>query len=297
MFFPVPTSIAVETGLPFGLAVHDLQHRLQPHFYGRGSAGHWEALEYACRNAARRAAVIVAESPTGRDDLLDCYSAHGLTPDRIVVVPYTVPPYFQLDRLTEETARVRSRWGLGDRYLFYPAQFWTHKNHVRIIEALGLLKLRLRLRIPLVLVGDASGRNRRDVLRDVLLTARRAEVIDQLYYLGRVSDSDMIGLFGGATALVMPSFFGPTNLPILEAWAVGCPVITSDIRGIREMCGDAALLVDPGSPEPLASAILRLWTEPDTAAVLVSRGRARIAEFSPERFRAGLADALARLRA
>jgi glycosyltransferase involved in cell wall biosynthesis len=86
----------------------------------------------------------------------------------------------------------------------------------------------------------------------------------------------------------MPTFFGPTNIPILEAWALDCPVITSDIRGVREQAGDAALLVDPTSPEALADAIRRVWQEDDTRAGLVRRGRARLGLYTREDYAARL---------
>ena len=73
-------------------------------------------------------------------------------------------------------------------------------------------------------------------------------------------------------ALVMPTFFGPTNIPILEAWAFGCPVLTSDIRGIREQVGDAAVLVNPRSVEAIADGIYRLWTDENLGRMLGERG-------------------------
>ena len=74
----------------------------------------------------------------------------------------------------------------------------------------------------------------------------------ELRYLGYVPDEDMSGLYAGAVALVMPTFFGPTNIPVVEAWTFGCPVLTSDIRRIREQAGNAAVLVDPRSVEAIA---------------------------------------------
>jgi len=82
--------------------------------------------------------------------------------------------------------------------------------------------------------------------------------------------------------LVMPTFFGPTNIPVLEAWAFGCPVLTSDIRGVREQVGDAALLADPTSVEAIADGIHRLWTDPELGRTLSDLGRRRLAAYTPE---------------
>ena len=102
---------------------------------------------------------------------------------------------------------------------------------------------------------------------------------------GLSGDRDMAGLYAGAAALVMPTFFGPTNIPILEAWSLGCPVLTSDIRGVREQAGDAALLADPRSVQAIADGIRRLWTDPDLCHTLAERGRRRLAAYGPEDYR------------
>jgi glycosyltransferase involved in cell wall biosynthesis len=107
-------------------------------------------------------------------------------------------------------------------------------------------------------------------------------------------------LFAGAEALIMPTFFGPTALPPVEAWSLGCPVITSDIRGIREQMGDAALLVNPRSVESIAAGIVRIWNEEGLRRELVARGCQRLASYTPsdfaERLRAILEEAKERVR-
>ena len=107
----------------------------------------------------------------------------------------------------------------------------------------------------------------------------------QVHYLGYVPDAHMSALYGAAVALVMPTFFGPTNIPILEAWALGCPVLTSDIRGVREQAGDAAVLADPRSVESIAHTVYRLWTDGDFRLSLAQRGRQRLVTYTPEDYR------------
>ncbi|MEO7455257.1 MAG: glycosyltransferase family 1 protein [Gemmatimonadaceae bacterium] len=286
VFSPIYNPFLVELGLPTAIAVHDVQHLIQPHFPESTDRGLWERSEYVLRNAARsRSMMIVAESETGREDLLECYGEHGLTADRIAVVPYTIPPHIRPDAREEEQARVRAKYPLPGRYLFYPAYFFQHKNHARLIEALGLITQVSHERIPLVLSGSYGDAESTRTYREMMRTAERVGVTDQVTYLGFVPDEDMTGLYAGAAALVMPSLFGPTNVPLIEAWALGCPVVTSNLRGIREMCGDAALLVAPGSVEDIALAMLAVWTNGALAAALAERGAMRAEQFSPARFR------------
>jgi glycosyltransferase involved in cell wall biosynthesis len=292
LVFSMPNSLAVEVDLPCVMAIHDVQHRLQPHFPEYDGA-YWAATEYVCRNAARRGTWIVADSETGRADLLECYQSYGLAAERVLVLPFTRPPGLRPEATVVEAERVRRRYRLPERFVFYPAQFWPHKNHARLVEALGLLKRRMGRRVDLVLTGSTASDLHADTYARVLTCAGRLEVLDQVHYLGYVDDADVTGLYGAAAALVMPTFFGPTNIPIIEAWSVGCPVATSDVRGSREFCGDAALLVQPGSSESIAEGILRVWDDDHQASRLVAAGRRRVADVSPDRFRERLCDILA----
>jgi glycosyltransferase involved in cell wall biosynthesis len=90
----------------------------------------------------------------------------------------------------------------------------------------------------------------------------------------------------------MPTFFGPTNIPVLEAWALGCPVLTSDIRGIREQVQNAAVLADPRSVESIAEGISRLWNDKPLAEDLVRRGRQRLSAYTPADYRQRLIEIL-----
>ncbi len=288
--------LLVESGLPAVITVHDIQHIRQAHF-PEHLDGYFERVEYVLRNAARSAVLVVAESETGKADLLEWYTEYGLTPDRVAIVPYTVPPHIRVDRRDEEAARVRRELKLPERYVFYPAQFQPHKNHVRLVEALGIIRMRTGLRVPLVLSGAQNWPLAAQTWRTLMTTATRMGIAEQIHYVGVVRNEDMTGLYSAASALVMPSYFGPTNIPLIEAWALGCPVITSDIRGIREMCGDAALLVPPSSPDDIADAILSIWNDDARAAEMATRGLARATVFSPARFADALWAALRRAKA
>ena len=288
MLYPVPTSEAFEARVPYVLAVHDLQHRLQPEFPEVSADGQAEAREYVFRNGIANAATVLVDSETGKEDVLDLYSDVGIAAEQVVVLPFPAPPY-----LGEGDADdVHERYGLPDRYLFYPAQFWPHKNHVRLVEAIAALAAR-GVRVPLVFSGTHSTSIREETHAAVLSRAEELGVADLVHDLGYVPGDDMAPLYRGAVALAMPTFFGPTNIPVIEAWALGCPVITSDIRGIREHVGEAGLLADPRSTEAWAVSIQRLWSDETLRRTLAERGRERLADHDPERFRERLLGAIA----
>ena len=110
----------------------------------------------------------------------------------------------------------------------------------------------------------------------------------QVHFLGFVQREELIGLYRHARALAYVSLFGPENLPPIEAFALGCPVLAARVPGAEEQLGDAALLVEATDPDALAAALLRLIQEPDLRAQLRDRGRSRAARFTTADFAAGL---------
>jgi glycosyltransferase involved in cell wall biosynthesis len=301
MLYPAPMPLSFETGLPYVMAIHDLQHRLQPEFLEISGNGLWEWREYLFRNGTRYATLLLADSEVGKEDILHYYAAYGVTPDRVKVLPFLPACYLAVEISESERQRVRTIYHLPERYLFYPAQFWPHKNHARIVQALGLLKQEHHLKIPVVFCGSHGSEIRESSFHEVMSISHHLGLDEAIRCLGYVPDEDMSGLYAEAVALVMPTFFGPTNIPILEAWAFGCPVLTSDIRGIREQVDDAAILVDPRSVEAIADGIYRLWTDGNLHRTMAERGRQRLATYTPYEYRRRLIDILdeakARVRA
>jgi glycosyltransferase involved in cell wall biosynthesis len=285
MLYPAPSTLSFETGIPYVMAVHDLQHRLQPEFPEVSANGEGEWREYLFRNAARHATFLLADSEVGKEDILSCYGSYGVTSDRVRILPFLPACHPAAEVAGTERQRVRSSHRVPEQYLFYPAQFWPHKNHARIVQALELLKRGYRLEIPMIFCGSATGKIARRTFREIIELSHRLGVENQICHLGYVSDEDMRGLYAGAVALVIPTFFGPTNIPVLEAWAFGCPVMTSDIRGIRQQAGEAALLVDPRSVEAIAEGVHRLWTDEDLRRALADRGRQRLTAYTADDYR------------
>ena len=95
-------------------------------------------------------------------------------------------------------------------------------------------------------------------------------------------------MYQAAFALVYVTFFGPENLPPLEAFALDCPVIASSVSGAEEQLGDAALLVEPNKPESIADAIKDLLENPNKKKVLIERGRRYASQWTGKEFVQGV---------
>jgi glycosyltransferase involved in cell wall biosynthesis len=274
------------SGLPTLGTVHDLMHRYEPSFPEVTENGEFERREFHFRETCRWSKGVLVDSEVGKRQLRESYA---IPEERVFVLPYIAPRYIR-ESSTADDSSLDSRYNLPPKFFFYPAQFYRHKNHLALVEAVALMKP-AHPDVRLVLVGTKE-RNGYDDVRSLVAAKGLA---GNVLFMGYVPDSDMPGFYRRARALVMPTFFGPTNIPQLEAFALGCPVATSRIYGIPEQLGDAALLFDPKSVEEIHECLVRLWKDDSLCADLAEKGRKRSRAWGPERFVARFADIIARL--
>ena len=271
MWFITPYFFEVD--VPFIFTIWDIQHRLQPWFPEVSRNGEWLRREKFYSTAIRRALAVIAGTEAGKAEIAKFY---GVPPDRIRLIPHPSPA-FALNASKDTSTDVLTKYHIPEGYLFYPAQFWPHKNHVGLLLALSLLRENYGLKLPVVFVGTDWGN-----LKYVRQTADNLGLSSQTHFLGFVPRDDMIGLYRNAFALTYVTFFGPENLPPLEAFALGCPVIASNVAGSQEQLGDAALLVDPKDEGQIANAVKRLYNDPILRDTLVARGIARASKWTAE---------------
>jgi glycosyltransferase involved in cell wall biosynthesis len=283
MLFPVWTEGCWRWGVPYVFTVHDLQHRLQPQFPEVSIGGAWAWRERLFSSGLAQARRILVDSEEGKRNVLDHYPVDAA---KVSVLPYTIPP---AAKRPPQGSRPLAGLDLPGRFFLYPAQFWPHKNQYRVVEAVGLLKRR-GIEVNVVLTGGEP--ENWGVLDACRALAASAGVSRQVFFPGYVGDEALAELYATAVALVMPTFFGPTNIPYLEAFQLGCPVVASDLPGIREQVGDAALLVDPRDSRAIADAMQKLWEDEALRARLVAAGRARMQALGRASFAAGLLAAL-----
>jgi glycosyltransferase involved in cell wall biosynthesis len=299
LFMLSPSLAAFSFRLPFVTPILDLNHRLQPQFPEVSAFGESNRREYFYINTCRFATLVVVDSEVGKDDVIRLYG-NLIDEDRIRVLPYY--PLIKEKPLPErgDLERVRAKYNLPKRYFFYPAQFWRHKNHALILHAMKLIADEGGEQ-KVVFCGSYQHYTLAVNFQELMALAQKLGIGDRIRYLGTAPDQDMAALYTLSSGLVMPTFFGPTNIPPLEAWHFERPVITSDITGMREQIGDGGLLVDPRSPQALAGAMKRLWHDEALRAQLVAHGSRRLASYSwstfVDKIAVILADACERVRA
>lgn len=255
-------------GVKLVMPVHDLMHRYEKRF--PEVAEDYDRRETAAKCLAAYGDCVLVDSKLGKRQFAESYMGRGARKLRIGVLPFVVPEYIrQGEEAYVETPK---------RYIFYPAQFWQHKNHINLIRAIELLVPDIP-DIHLVLVGSEKN-NLGKITR--YLSEHRLD--KHVTIKGFVSDGNMIYLYRHAVGMVMPSYFGPTNIPPLEAMALGCPVAVSNKYAMPEQVGDAGLLFDPDSPEEMAACIKKMWQSEELRQEMIRKGQERMEKWTSKEF-------------
>lgn len=249
--------------------VHDLMHRYESSFPEVRSDYQKRELIFKCQ--AKYADYILVDSLLGKKQFKDSYVKCDKKGPHIVSVPFVAPTHI----LKEQEEFIET----PEKYVFYPAQFWKHKNHINLVKAIQTLKKDLE-DIQLILVGSEQ-----NCCKQIKKYISENNLENNITILGFVSDGNITYLYRHAIGLIMPSYFGPTNIPPLEAMALGCPVAVSNKYAMPEQVGKAGLLFDPDSPEEIADCIKKLWTEPKLREKMIDRGYRRIQNWTKQEFK------------
>ena len=238
------------------LTVHDLQYLRHPEYFGAARRRYLAAM---VPGSVRRATVVTVPSRFVRDHLCDAFE---VPEDRVVVVPHGVPAPDVPD--PDRVEEVLGRYGIGDRrYVVYPAITHPHKGHAVLIAMLD----RLGDDTALVLIGGVGAAE--STLGSLIRSSRRA---DRVFRLGRVPGADRDALIAGADVLVFPSEFEGFGAPVVEAMALGTPVVCSSADALVEVVGDAGVVVADTSGAAWAAAVEQARR---SSAELTARGHRR----------------------
>lgn len=276
--FSGPTYWAYRIPVATVCVIHDLMHRYESRFPEAGNFA--DGRDRLNSRVCRWAEGILVDSELGRQQLCESYS---ISKRKVMPLPFVAPSHSMRG---VQTVDIRSKYALPDKFFFYPAQFWEHKNHKILLRATK----RICATVPdlhLVFVGG-----RKNGYESTITLARELGVSDRVTITGYIPDEEMGSFYRAARALLMPTFFGPTNIPPLEAMAVGCPVAVSNIYAMPEQVGKAGLLFDPKSEEQVSDVMIRLWTDDELCKKLIEAGKRRAAEWNQTHFNVRFNDIL-----
>jgi len=192
------------------------------------------------------------------------------------VVPNGVGPEFTPVRDPEEAERIRRKYGIRDRYIFCVGSFASGiKNLPGILKAFSIMNDTLIESHQMVIAGEIFER-----IPEASDLIRKLKRQDRVICLGYVPDAELPSIYRNAEIFMFPSLHEGFGIPVLEAMACGTPVITSNITGMPEVAGDAALLVDPYSIDEMKVGMERALTDVGLRENLTKKGLQRAQLFS-----------------
>jgi glycosyltransferase involved in cell wall biosynthesis len=265
-----PSQSYVITSMPSVFNPHDLQHRHLPRFFPPRTIA-WRETVY--RAGCELSSVVAVGSQWVKDDVVRQYNVH---PDRVRVIPCAPPTEYTAGLDHADPEEIRTRYGLPEAFMYYPAMFWPHKNHLRLFEAMALLRDRDGLTTHLVCTGTLHD----DMRGPVTECIERLGLTGQVHLLGLVPRQDVPRLYGLARFVVMPSLFEAESGPVFEAWDMGTPVACSSVTSLPQQVRDAGLLFDPCSAPDIARCVASLWRDDALRQRLAATGTRRRALFS-----------------
>jgi FkbM family methyltransferase len=267
---PVQLFSSLDFGVPSVLNLHDLQHL---HFPENFTPSDINARNQLYGLSTSLADAVIASSDFVRDDIV---RRMGASPSKVFTVPVTWNPAVQRGAEVFTVDEARARYGLPTIYAIYPAQFWVHKNHARLVEAQKITRDQVPgIDFKLVFTGY-RGHSGWPIVQRALEKFSMAEHVLCLDY---VPVEHMAALYKGAVFCVMPSTFEASSYAVIEAQLLGCPTMCSNVTSLPElMRGDAGLLFDPMSPDDMAAKMIGWLKAPEDRAACAERAKLKVRE-------------------
>jgi glycosyltransferase involved in cell wall biosynthesis len=234
--------------------IPDFQHLHLPQFFGSKDLQQRNAT---FRRLAEKATVVMLSSEAARDDFTQFAPDHA---DKARVLPF--PSLLAFDDLNADPNATRDKFNLPEKFALVANQFWAHKNHALVVQALALLKS-TGVRVPVVMTGlpsdhrDPANKNFSALLQAIAA----AGLNDQITILGLVPYSDLVNLMRTAALVIQPSRFEGWSTVVQDAVALGRPLLCSEISVHREQVPRALGFFPTDGADVLAQLLEANWNK------------------------------------
>lgn len=252
--------------------VWDLCHLDYPEFPEVRAFKEFEIRELHYKSSLKKSIAVVVESELGRQNVIKEYN---VKPERCIVLKLLPSISILNENKVNNKVDITRKFHIRYPYIFYPAQFWPHKNHSYILDGIKELENLYKLKISVIFSGSDRG--------NMSFIKEKTAVLgltDRVHFVGFLPNSEISSVYKGAIALVMPTFFGPSNIPPLEAFTLGTPVLYSNLPDLKIQVGKAALLINLNDPKSMAKKIFTLIKNKEIRKKLIFRGKIKISEYN-----------------
>lgn len=256
-------------GVPSIVTIHDLIFLRFPQYYQKIDRSIYNRkFRYACKAATR----IHAISEQTKQDLMRYFL---IPEEKIKVVYQSINPVFFEKVPDEQKMKIRKKYQLPPRFVLTVGTVEPRKNLLGLLEGM----IQSQAYIPLVVVGKLTDFQQR-VIKFIEADLNRLDVL----FLKDVTDAELAAIYQMAEIMVYPSFFEGFGLPVAEAQACGCPVITSATSSLPETGGDAALYINPEKSEEIGATLANLLGDTAKREEMIAKGLVNAQRYAPATF-------------
>jgi glycosyltransferase involved in cell wall biosynthesis len=233
-------------------------------------------LKFLVKNAVKKAKYLLPMSESTKNDLSNILHVNA---NKMFVIPPILNAAFNMDVITQEkVSAFRSKYNLPAKYWVYVAHYYPHKNHITLLQAYYKLITSSDFNPwPLVLRGD-----RLSVSEEISDTIQKLNLTDYVMILPRLDESELSLLYAAAGAMVFPSVYEGGGIPILEAMACGCPILSSNLPSIKEYAGDSVSYFNARNTEELTASMKSFQSDDTLRDTLRQKGLVQSSKYSSD---------------
>ena len=250
----------------FIITIPDVSHRENLEFPEWTKSSEFLRRDEILSKSAVKAIAVITNARIIKEKISSFYSVEK---DRIYVINHRpsigVANFENFDSSTSE--KIKTKYNLPKKYIFYPAMYLPHKNHKYVIDTIKILNEKFNKDISAVFCGSDKG-----YLNKIKKYSEEINQKKKIFFLDFVEDEYLPYLYLNSQALVMPTFSGPTNIPPWEAFKLKIPVFYSDIHNIRNVYKDCVYYIDPFNPASLAEGIVDIIDNKQKKSNLLKKG-------------------------
>lgn len=274
MWLPSPRLLPVSKKCRVVITFHDLVFDLFPQFYAPESRlWQWQmSYPYLARTADK----LIAVSQNTKTDLMRLYR---VPENKVEVIYEGVDQRYFVAPTADEITNVKRKFKIAGDYLYYVGSLEPRKNIITAVRTLKYLQNKSSHsdKLKLVISGGKSW-----LTTPVFTEIEKLGLKEEVIFTGPVSEAEKIALLSGAQLFIFPSLYEGFGLPVLEAMAVGTPVITSNNSSLPEVAGEAGILINPLDQSQINLATERILTDVDFTHNLITKGKLQASKFNWE---------------
>lgn len=259
---------------PFVFTLHDMQERYYPENFSKFE----NALRWLVNRAlARSADKIICESTFVKNDIV---KFTGVNEVKINIIQSPPPEIFLNYKFEEKQFNaVREKYNLPENFIFYPAQCWPHKNHIKLVEAFEIISKQID-DVYLILTGSQMNN-----YNNLMQRIDELNLKDKVKHLGYIDYNDLPYLYKMSKFLVMPTLFESISIPIYEAFALEVAVCSSNAVALTEQVGDAGIMFNPNDSGDIAHKMMMYLSDDSLRNEKAKLGLERVKDFNHKSYK------------